>query len=397
LNQQLSRNMSLEAPPCQVRVLRTRSEIEALRDFWTSCRTARDADLDFFLFVSEVLTATIRPHVIVVYSGSVPTALMCGRLEAAPKSIKAGYLTLRLPKVKTLIFVSDGWLGDISEANSKLLVDSIIESLSLREADVAILYHPDLNSPLAKAATNLPKWFQRDYAITPQIHRVRDLKISPGGFLAGISSKERNNQKRRARKLREVFREVSIESLEFPKDFERMIRDAEIVASKSYQRNLNVGFVDKPDVRSILEFEARKGWLRAYILYLDHKPSAFFIGSLKERVFLCEYIAVDWAYETYTPGMYLILEVLEDISRQHHGQVDLIDFGSGDAPWKERFGNRFWHESFVHIFNPSMRGLSISAAQSIVARLKLPIKGLLGSAGVLDSVKRTWRGHLARK
>ncbi|WP_198026700.1 GNAT family N-acetyltransferase [Bradyrhizobium sp. ARR65] len=344
-----------------------------------------------------MITATVRPHVIVVYSGGVPTALMCGRLEAAPKHIKAGYLTLRLPKVKTLIFVSDGWLGDISEVNSKSLVGSIVESLSSGEADVAILYHPDLNSPLVKAARTLPKWFQRDYAISPQIHRVRDLKISPGGFLASISSKERNNQKRRTRKLGEVFRDVHIDPLKFPDDFERMMRDAEAVASRSYQRNLNVGFINKPDIRSILEFEAQKGWLRAFILYLDHKPCAFFIGSLRERTFLCEYIAVDWAYEAYTPGMYLILEVLEDISRQRHGQVDLIDFGSGDAPWKERFGNRFWQESYVHIFNLSVKGTSINAVQSLVAALRPSIKGLLGTAGILDAVKRTWRGHLARK
>ena len=58
----------------QIRVLKNREEIKALREFWDSCGPNRDADLDFYLFIVDSYPQTLRPHVVVLWEEGVPKA-----------------------------------------------------------------------------------------------------------------------------------------------------------------------------------------------------------------------------------------------------------------------------------------------------------------------------------
>src|ERR1700730_6603508 len=132
----------------RIRIFRTREEIETLRDFWNVCCPGRDADLDFYLFIVDLYPQTRRPHVVVLYNGDAPRALLAGRLDVESLSVRLGYFALPLPTMRILQFVHGGWLGNISEANAKLLIGSIVETLAAGEADVASLHYPDISSPL---------------------------------------------------------------------------------------------------------------------------------------------------------------------------------------------------------------------------------------------------------
>ena len=55
------------------RIIRTREEIEDIRDLWVSWQSHPNSDIDFYLTVQRLRPKIVRPHVIVVYNDGRPT------------------------------------------------------------------------------------------------------------------------------------------------------------------------------------------------------------------------------------------------------------------------------------------------------------------------------------
>jgi CelD/BcsL family acetyltransferase involved in cellulose biosynthesis len=192
-------------------------------------------------------------------------------------------------------------------------------------------------------------------------------------------------------KLMKAFPNTRIVRFGAADEVERLVRDVESVARRSYQRGLGVGFSETPYMKSRLEFEARKQWLRAYVLYLDDEPRAFWIGSLRNRVFLSDFLGYDSNYAQYSLGMYLVLNVLEELSIDSPDGLSCVDFGIGDALYKERLSNRHWQEAPVYIFAPSLKAVAVNGLRSAVAALNLLAKHSLRAIPAFGNVKRKWR------
>ncbi|MCK1424834.1 GNAT family N-acetyltransferase [Bradyrhizobium sp. 182] len=379
---------------CRIEILRTRREVESLREFWSGCNPGRDADLDFYLFITDIYPEALTPHVVVLYDRGDPIALLAGRLDVGRVRVKAGYFALPVPRTRILSFVHGGCLGQISDATAKLLVSSIIETLAGGEADVARFEHLDMDSPLIHCIHTQPSWPCSDHIIHPEIHRIRSASKEAASFMACLSKKERYNQRNRAAKLSEDFRRVRIELFTGCDDVIRLMRDAESVARKSYQRGIGVGFSETPIIRSRLEFEATRGWLRAYILYLDGDPCAFWIGSLRNKVFLSDFLGFDPARAKYGPGLYLMMKVIEELfDNQPDGSrlAERIDFGIGDASYKERLSNSSRREQAIYIFAPRMTAVWLNFLRSSVGMMNRWARHLIAIVPWLGDLKRKWR------
>src|SRR5581483_3007916 len=241
-----------------------------------------------------------------------------------------------------------GWLG-ATEKHAELLTDSLFRSLERQEADIACFRYIDIRSALANQMRKVPRWCV-DFVTTSHFHWFCD-RNAHESFLSCLSRNERAQQKRRERKIAQNFRRRRVECFS-GKQIERLVQDAEQVAKKSYQRSLNVGFSDSPEIRARLAYDAMKGWLAGYILYLDEEPCAFWIGSLRNGVFLSNYLAFDPAYSQFSPGMYLMIKVMEALSSESGLRADRIDFGVGDAVYKRRLSNHNRKEALLHLFAP---------------------------------------------
>ena len=371
----------------QLRVLQTTSEIEKLREAWESFNPARDADLDFFLFITDQMQA-LRPHVIAIYEQNKPIAILIARIEEQRLPVKFGYFDIQAPKMRMMQFIHNGLLGAVSEEIAHEFVTSIVKSLALGEAEVALFHSIPVDSPLSKFARNLPGRLCSDFIISPQIHRARRLPIEAGGFLAGLSQNERYQQRKRARKLQDQFPENAIQTFCNPEDVPQLVDAAESIARKSYQRRLGVGFSNTPMVRARLEFEARKGWLRGFILDLGGRPCAFWIGSIYRGCFVSDYLAFDPDYGQFSPGMYLTLSVLADFCNDKSGPVSNVDFGGGDAPYKERLGNVRWEEIAVCMFAPTVKGVSVNLFRTGMGLVNLLARRVLQGTGLWQRLKR---------
>jgi hypothetical protein len=87
------------------------SEVDKLREFWTSSGTNRDGDLDFYLSVVCARSDVVRPHVIIQNRDSIPKTFLIGRLEQKCIPIaKIGYVGLRTRPLRILTFIEKGTL-----------------------------------------------------------------------------------------------------------------------------------------------------------------------------------------------------------------------------------------------------------------------------------------------
>jgi hypothetical protein len=377
----------------QVRVLRSIVEIDEIRDVWTSWNYHPNSDGDFYLLLLKNNPQFERPHIVVIYRGQDPECMLIGRIVRQRIDFKIGYKTIFRPKARVLNFVYGGSLGDLSPECSQLMVKSILDSLRQGEADLANLNFLRTDSPLHACATRLPGPLSRDLFPAPQPHW--QITLSGGAeaaFLHGNSAKDFRELRRKARKLfADHSNQVKFCRFGKPSELEEMMKDIEQVAKGTYQRGLGAGFVDNDERRRVLRFHAEKGWLRAYVLYVAEKPCAFWVGVAYRGVFYGGSIGYDQKYAKYAAGKYVMMKGMEDLCRDCVGAVD---FGFGDAEYKQMLADRGWVEASPYIFAPSLSGLRLSLLRTPMALVDKFSRQGLKQLGLIPKVKRAWRESL---
>jgi hypothetical protein len=380
-----------------VKVLRTLPELEEIRREWESWSGNRDSEMDSYLACLRSNPATVRPHIVVVDRGGKPDAILVGRIDLSHISCRLGYLRLNLP-AQILCFVYGALRGNPSKENCDLIVSSILESLSDREADVAYMNFMREDSELCALAKEKPGALSRDYLRVTERHYAVALPASIDEFYRGLSSKVRKNQKRQAKKLVDHFSgNVTLRCFRRVAEIENLVADVEQVASKSYQRGLGVGFFDSPHTREQLRLKAERGWLQGYVLYLAERPCAFWIGDINGNTFGSDYVGYDAEFASHSPGMYLVMRVIEGFCDGHRDGVTEIDFGTGNAQYKQVLSNQEWCETSVYIFASTLRGIGINLVRSLVVGIDQIVKRGLMRTNLLQKVKKTWRNHAKPK
>src|ERR1019366_10300861 len=93
-----------------LRIVRSLSELEELREIWTAWQSNPTSDIDNFFLIVRLRPEIQRPHVMVVYRDGHPDSILVGRLEHTRISFKLGYLNLFQPQVRVLCFMYGGFL-----------------------------------------------------------------------------------------------------------------------------------------------------------------------------------------------------------------------------------------------------------------------------------------------
>lgn len=374
-----------------VRALRTLSEVEEIRRQWESWPGYRDSDIDSYLTFLRSNPGTVRPHIVAVYRDGRPDAILVGRVDRGHISCRLGYLNLNLP-ARILCFVYGALRGNPSKENCDLLVSSVLQSLSAREADTAYMNFLREDSDLCRLATERPGRLSRDYARTTQPHFAATLPATVQEYYQSLPAGGKGFNKARHKKLLKDYGDgVRIRCFRAATELDGMIQDVEEAAKRSYQRGLGVGFFDTPLVRNHLRLRAERGRLRGYVLYLEGKPCAFWIGEINQGTFESDSLAYDAAFARYSPGMFLICKVIEGFCEDASKKVTAIDFGTGHAQYKQVLSNRNWTETSVCIFAPTFKGIVLNITRSVVVGLDKIIKKALARTNLLQKIKKVWR------
>jgi len=145
-------------------------------------------------------------------------------------------------------------------------------------------------------------------------------------------------------------------------------------------------------MRRRLRLCAEKGWLRIYVLHLSDTPCAFWIGTLYQGSFCSDYLAFDPRFSAYSPGTFLLMQVVEEFCR---AGVKEIDFGPGEGRYKEQFGNSPSMEASVWIYSPTLKGLLVNTVRTTAGLIDDTMRKILERTNVLPKVKKLWRERLA--
>lgn len=380
-------------------VIKEINQLEKLKTAWLNLEWHPNADYDYFLKYVQSKNNVIAPYVLAVHSNGTLKALLVGRIEETDISFNVGYKRVRKTRVKMLAINYGGYMGCQTPDIANAIVCELTRALKNREADVVFLNALRVDSDLYRAAKSVPGMLMRDRVEIKSAHWKMACPENLDAFMKRMSQKHRYWIRRVTKLLEKEYPEKIVYRFYSSKDnVDVLCKDAEEIAKKTYQRALGVGFKDSNFTRSILELLATKGLLRSYFIYVNGKPCAYWIGTLYGSTFHLDYTAYDPAFQKNELGTILFMRMIDDLSKT---KVREIDFGFGDALYKNRYGDESWEESSVYIFAPSWKGFILNANRMLAGAIHKLSEKYAKKAGILQEIKTKWRrkvqGQLEQK
>jgi hypothetical protein len=172
---------------------------------------------------------------------------------------------------------------------------------------------------------------------------------------------------------------------------EELAENLEVVASKSYQRALGAGFVRNEEQLRRLQLAREKDWLRGMVLFANDKPCAYWMGTLYKGVFFSEATSFDPEFRKYEVGTQVFVQLVASLCQEGANE---IDFGLGDALYKQRFGQVNWEDGTVRIFARSMKAIRLNLTKSLLECAATGIRFVFRKAGLEQRLKTVWRRRL---
>jgi Acetyltransferase (GNAT) domain len=375
-------------------VVRTLDGLDELRGAWEALAPKHVvADPDFFAATVAADPKIVRPHVVLLERDGVPEAMAVARLEQQELTHRLGYRTIYQPRVRALTVVPGGLLGELDEERFLLLLDELRRALEDDEAELLIFSYLPLDSLAFRLASTKPSFLERQHVVRSGIRWELELSGSLDEFLQSKSSKHRQTLKRKKNKLERDFAgRLEVRLYERPEEIDEFFAAAAAVAAKTYQHALGVAFGDTPAHRERTRVAMERGWFRAWVLYLDGEPAAFWHGERYAGTFRTGNPGFDPKYDPYGIGTYLMLRMVDDLCSDP--DVHAVDHGLGDATYKRRYGTRSWTEGNVVVFPRTFRGAWLNASLTVIARVVALARWLVQRGGILGGAKSRWRRRL---
>lgn len=221
-----------------------------------------------------------------------------------------------------------------SPAPSTQQATQLAQQLFDRKWHIAEWGPTDLEQPFAVQlrhtiqALQLPELIQPTF-VNWQLRR----ELITGDYFASLPSRLKSTLHRKKRKLEQSKHAWHCELLTTPEQCKRYFDDYIEIYNKSWKpTEEHIQFI-----RQFCQRAAQKGWLRLGILRIDNKAVAaqiWFVFNEKASIFK---LAYQQDYRHYSPGTilteFLMRHVLEI------DQVNLVDFGMGDEPYKADWMN----------------------------------------------------------
>jgi hypothetical protein len=369
-------------------------QLECLRHIWKELATHFETDMDFFLRVIALRPEYVAPRILLARCDDTPLALLVGRLEKTILRPGIGYVKLPSLPVRRIVFACHG-SNDLTVPVAEAIVEAIMARLRSGEADFCLLSNLSPAGALYASARRLPLPVMRDLRPTAVSRWRLRLPGTYEAFMKSLNGSKRSKLRRSIKHFHEEFGPaIRYRVFEASGDVDAFCADADRIASKTYQRGLGVGFLNDAESAAQLSTAAALGWLRAMILYVNDRPVAFWQGILKGNVYYCQTTGYDPAFRKHTVGIILLLKMIEGLCGYPE---KTIDFGKGEAQYKEEFGNDHAEEAEVTVYAPALRGIVANVLSSATLAVNESITVLLKKLGLLTRIKNRWRKRLAQE
>jgi hypothetical protein len=377
--------------PYETRIVRSVEELEDAGALWDAVPWTRDeAERPYLLTRVRTREEAVAPFGILIGDGE---AALAGRVEERRLATTVGYKVVYAPRVRLLQIV-DGGIVPGGPAALERLVEALGAVLEGGEVDAVALPPLQVGSELDAAFASLGSRLRSQHLIAPWTRRRLVLPASFEEFVASRSSNTRWRIRREERRFAEEHGDaLAIEVLTRPGDADRLVRDVDRVARTAYQRKLGAGFADTPEQRALAEVGLEHGWLRAWLLYAHGEPIAYWLCAVHGDTILIRTAGYDDAWAEQRVGVYLLMRVIRDAIDDP--ALRILDFGPGDASYKQQFSNESREERNLVVFAPTFRGVRINAVRTAVLGSAQLAKRVLDATNLTGRVRSGWRKRLA--
>lgn len=380
------------AAALRVQVADQPAELEGLRPFWQHWQSHPTIEWGACRALVAKSGGRARTVAFVLGELAAPRAALVAMSQDTRVPVQLGYWRIANPRIGVLtVKHGGGWLGPADDAGAAAIFAAMVGEMRSRGAAMLHLEHFPADHPLVRAATAAGASPVRP---EPDVNWRVAIPGSWAEFLAACSKNTRRNLKRYPERFLEEFGSRStVHVYRDPGDLARIVAEMDEVARHSYHRGLGAGFLKAPEQIALIEAALAAGTYRAFLLHIDGRPAAFWDGRRCGGVFYTDFTAYLPSYRDARPGWYLLSRVLEHLC----GDTDVqwIDFGQGDAQYKQMLGTTSAAEVSLAIYAPTLRGRSLRALVRTTAGTTRVLRRTLDRLGVLQKVKSLWRRRLA--
>lgn len=360
-----------------------------LQAFWKTHQWHPNADWDFYNTIIQTRTEVLAPCIIVAYEEAEIIALIAGRLEATNLPLGLGYAKFAQPAVKQLVLINGGFIGPWTLELHRQLLTYLEQYLKDQKLDLALISQVRLNSPLHTAILEVPRNRRAKPERNAALHWQMRLPKTWAEFLQSRSKKHRYWLKRLSNILdREFPATWSMRLYATADESALFLQAAEKIADTTYHRGLGVGIrADEQNLRR-LKLEAERGQLRGYLLFLKDKPCAFwYCSTYGKTLHLCT-TGYDSSLRSYELGTVLLMKVFQDSC---DAGIETVDFGLGDAGYKQRFGTDNYTETSFYLFSRVGRGYWLNTLFVVASQCNGVARGILDKLRLTQYIKTYWR------
>lgn len=382
----------------RVAVARSLDEVESLRPSWLALQAGDlTTDIDYFLALSRFHPIVARPHVLLVERDGEPVTLLAAHLHDGWLVHRIGPWAAFKPTLRTLNVVYRGILGERSPETIATLLLELRRTLEDREADAVLLRYLDPECDVYRAAVSSEPARRREHFLPRRPHWSITIGDSLEETLAPRSAKTRENARRISRRIEREFGDrLRLDVLRDAVDAPRIFAEVDAVSERAYQHESDTYFRNSELERQLVLLGLSRGWYRAHILSVDEKPIAFWTGFSYGGTFGWRgATGYDPAFGRFSPGTYVLVRLLEDLSCDPG--VRLFDIGGGDVDYKRYFGDNRWEEVDVRLLGPGLRNLAINTVGSSVQAAHECLRRVGAAGGRQGSATRFQRRRMKKR
>lgn len=376
----------------KIKVITSLTEMNAVRPLWEATQWHPLADYEFFTLIAQSRAKCVLPCVLVLFRNEELASLLVGRIETESSPFRLGYATLGQISVRQIVFIAGGFLGEKTEAHWIKLLTFVDRLILEQKIDLAIFEQIRFDSFERGALKKIFHFAWRSLAKEGSKHWLMSLPTTWEEFLKARSKKHRYWLNRLPRVLdREFGGQWSIKRYDSQALAMKFVDAAEQVASNSYHRRLDVGFRYNEEYIRRVALDARHERLRGYVLFVKDEPKAFWYCFVYQSTLHLVATGFDPSCRDYELGTILLMKVFQD----HCGtDIKVVDFGLGDADYKQRFSSNFFVEGSVYVFSSSIRGFCLYALHSTTIFFNKLGKTLFDRLKITQRIKTLWRRRL---
>jgi hypothetical protein len=377
-----------------VQLAETAEEVEMLRPTWQKWAHTLDSDIDYFLHEIKHDPESVQPYVITVHDGQAPQAMLVGAIKSRKVSSVVSFVNVSGPRGRVLEIKRGARIGRPSPAIDALLAAELFATCHSRKVDSISFERLPLDSELFHQIQKLGGLLVRERV--PHVCRYSTLALdadgkSPARIFWGKARREIR------RKTRIVDRDfpggLQLKCFSGVDEIDAAMSDAMRIAVTTWQYDLGLSLIDTARTRETLRFQARRNWLRIFVLYLNGLPCAFLVGQLYESTFYCQYAGFHPSYARYSVGSLLTARAFEELAS---AGVRLVDLGDGGQEHHRRLGSTVSEEGSVQLFSDSVRGIGLNAFFGITHVVRSGGRRTR-TALRLGSLGKLWRQYRSRK